>query len=172
MTFLPWEPQLSPLSNGNEFATSTSVRMERVSAGQGLSLAPGPGNPHPAFRTIQHLPRSWPRIPGATRKLVVTQCLSNKCWLSGHTIRVAASGSELPSEENKGTRWQGIHYEIVPPWGGGGGWWQTEGAGFKTIKSIWYGLLQCFEIFERDIVWRWEGAVREGGCIYTVKSEP
>lgn len=32
-----------------------------------------------------------------------------------------------------------------------------EGAGFKTIKSIRYGLLGCFEIFERDIVWPQEG---------------
>ena len=62
--------------------------------------------------------------------------------------------------------------KFSPPWGGGGGWWQTEGAGFKTIKLIWYGLLRCFEIFERDTVWLWEGGGRERGYIYTVKSEP
>lgn len=43
--------------------------------------------------------------------------------------------------------------KVFPLGEGGGGWWRTEGAGFKTIKSIWYGLLWCFEIFERDIVW-------------------
>lgn len=36
-------------------------------------------------------------------------------------------------------------------------WWRLEGAGFKTIKSICYGLLGCFEIFERDTVWPLEG---------------
>lgn len=45
------EPQLSPLSNGNGLATSTSVRTEGVTAGQVLSLAPGPGNPHPVLAT-------------------------------------------------------------------------------------------------------------------------
>ena len=49
--------------------------------------------------------------------------------------------------------------EFFSPWEGGGGWWWTEGAGFKIIKSIWYGLLWCFEICERDIVW-----LREGGA--------
>lgn len=49
---------------------------------------------------------------------------------------------------------------------GGGGWWQTEGASFKTIKSIWYGLLRCFEIFERDIVWLWGEVVPGKGVIF------
>lgn len=60
-----------------------------------------------------------------------------------------------------GVHWRDIEYEIFSPWGGGGGWWWTEGAGFKTIKSIWYGLLQCFEIFERDIVWLGWGVARK-----------
>lgn len=89
---------------------------------------------------------------GAVMGLVVAEYLSNECWLGGHTVRVTARGSQAAVRENRGACWRDIYYEFFSPWGGGGGWWRTEGAGFKTIKSIWYGLPQCFEIFERDIV--------------------
>lgn len=87
-------------------------------------------------------------------RLAVTKYLSNKCWIRGHTVRVTARGSRAAlGEKTEGHAGETSIMNFPPPWGGGGGWWRTEGAGFKTIKPIWYGLLQCLEIFERDIVW-------------------
>lgn len=50
-------------------------------------------------------------------------------------------------------------------------WRRLEGAGFKTIKSIRYGLLGCFEIFERDTVWPREGLAGTH-AIYPVRRAP
>lgn len=87
-------------------------------------------------------------------------------------MRVTAPGfREPPESRERGTGCRNIYYEFFSPWGGSGGWW-AEGASLKIIKSIWYGLLWYFEIFERDIVWLRERGGREGGCIYTVKREP
>jgi hypothetical protein len=80
-------------------------------------------------------------------------------------------GTGLPFEGQAQSRCAETPIMNSFPWGTEWRWRLTEGAAFKTIKSIWYGLFRCFEIFERDIMWLQEGTAG-WGSIYTVKRVP